>query len=316
MSGAWPSPWLSRTAAMSDASVTILDEAWAASRLPPRPERSHKGDFGRVLIVAGSIEYPGAAVLTALGAMRAGAGLVRVAAAESVVARLAAAVPEVTWMPLDEEAPGLIAPGGWRRLTAEATDHDAAVIGPGLGRQPATQRRSRQLIAGIRIPTVVDADGLNALAEERSWWQSLRSTLVLTPHPGEFSRLTRNAAPDGDDDEARIAAAAEAASAWGQVVVLKGAHTVVADAKGTVARSDVAVAALATAGSGDVLAGTIGALLAAGVAPFEAAACGVVLHAAAGVQATERIGRAGVLATDVANLVPGVAERIRSSPGG
>ncbi len=301
---------------MSDASVAVLDEAWAASRLPARPDRAHKGDFGRVLVVAGSIEYPGAALLTALGAMRAGAGLVRVAAAESVVARLAGAVPEVTWMALDEEAPGLIAPGGWRRLTAEATDHDAAVIGPGLGRQPAMQRRSRQLIAGIRIPTVVDADALSALAEERSWWQSLRSTLVLTPHPGEFSRLTRNAAPDGEDDDARTVAAADAASAWGQAVVLKGAHTVVADAHGTVARSDVAASALATAGSGDVLAGTIGALLAAGLAPFEAAACGVVLHAAAGLEAAEQIGRAGVLASDVAHLIPGVAERLRSSAGG
>jgi NAD(P)H-hydrate epimerase len=300
---------------MTEPAAAILDEAWAAARLPARPERAHKGDFGRVLIVAGSIEYPGAALLTALGAMRAGAGLVRVAAAESVVARLAGTVPEVTWMSLDEEAPGLIAPGGWRRVTAEAAGYDAAVIGPGLGRQPATQRRSRQLIGGIRIPTVVDADALNALAEERNWWQALRSTLVLTPHPGEFSRLTRSAPPDGDDDDARARAGAEAAAAWGQVVVLKGAHTVVAGTGDQLGRTEVAAAALATAGSGDVLAGAIGALLAAGVAPFEAAACGVVLHASAGVRATERIGRAGVLATDVARLLPEVAERIRSAGG-
>jgi NAD(P)H-hydrate epimerase len=247
--------------------------------------------------------------------MRAGAGVVRVAAAESVVARLAGTVPEVTWMSLDEEAPGLIAPGGWRRVTSEAADYDAAVIGPGLGRQPATQRRSRQLIGGIRIPTVVDADALNALAEERSWWQALRSTLVLTPHPGEFSRLTRSVPPDGDDDDARARASAEAAAAWGQVVVLKGAHTVVASADGQLGRTEVAAAALATAGSGDVLAGAIGALLAAGVTPWEAAACGVVLHAAAGMRASERIGRAGVLATDVARLLPEVAERVRSAAG-
>jgi NAD(P)H-hydrate epimerase len=300
---------------MTEPAAGILDAAWAAARLPSRPERAHKGDFGRVLVVAGSIEYPGAALLTALGAMRAGAGLVRVAAAESVVARLAGAVPEVTWMSLDEEAPGLIAPGGWRRVTTEAADYDAAVIGPGLGRQPATQRRSRQLVGGIRIPTVVDADALNALAEERNWWQALRSTLVLTPHPGEFGRLTRSAPPDGDDDGARLRAGAEAAAAWGQVVVLKGANTVVAGTDGRIARTEIAAAALATAGSGDVLAGAIGALLAAGVAPFDAAACGVVLHAAAGVLATERIGHAGVLATDVARLLPEVAERIRGAGG-
>ncbi len=301
---------------MTDPVAAILDEGWAAERLPPRPERAHKGDFGRVLVVAGSIEYPGAAVLTALGAMRAGAGLVRVAAAESVVARLAGAAPEVTWMALDEEAPGLIAPAGWRRVTAEAPGYDAAVIGPGLGRQPASQRRARQLIAGIRVPTVVDADALNALAEERQWWRALRSTLVLTPHPGEFSRLTRDAPPDGDDDDARAGATAEASAAWGQVVVLKGARTVVAGPDGALVRSDIAVPTLATAGSGDVLAGAIGALLAGGLGPFEAAACGVAMHAAAGVRAAERIGRSGVLATEIAALLPEIAGRLRSTTAG
>ena len=301
---------------MTEPAAAVLDEAWAAARLPARPERAHKGDFGRLLVVAGSIEYPGAAILTALGAVRAGAGLVRVAAADSVVARLAGAVPEVTWMALDEEAPGLIAPGGWRRVTAEAAGYDAAVIGPGLGRQPATQRRSRQLVAGIRIPTVVDADALNALAEERQWWRALRSTLVLTPHPGELSRLTRDSPPDSDDDEARARVAAEASSTWGQVVVLKGAHTVVSGTEDELLRSEIAAPALATAGSGDVLAGVIGALLAAGLAPFEAAACGVAMHAAAGVEAAERIGRSGALATEIAHLLPDISERLRGlAPG-
>ena len=102
-------------------SAGSITPRWVARNLPPRPARAHKGDFGRVLVVAGSIEYPGAAVLTGLGAMRAGAGLVRVAAADSVVARLSSAIPELTWLALDEEAPGLIAPGGWRRATTEAS---------------------------------------------------------------------------------------------------------------------------------------------------------------------------------------------------
>src|SRR5688500_5900850 len=251
---------------------------WVAERLPQRSDRAHKGSFGRLLVIAGSIDYPGAPVLAGLGAMRAGAGLVRVAAAESVAARISRALPELTWLALDEEAPGLIAPGGWRRVTTEAAVNDAVVVGPGLGRQPATLRRTRQLIGAIGVPAVVDADGLNALAAVPRWWQGQRSALVLTPHAGEFARMTGEAAPAADDDDARVGAAAEAALRWDQVVVLKGARTVVADPGGEVLRSDVSTPALATAGSGDVLSGVIGAFLAAGAGPFDAAACGVAVH--------------------------------------
>ena len=289
-----------------------ITQRWVARHLPPRPARAHKGDFGRLLVLAGSLDYPGAALLTALGAMRAGAGVVRVAAAESVAARLAGSIPELTWMTLDEEAPGLIAPGGWRRLTAEAGRFDAVVIGPGLGAQPATQRRARQLIGGLSQPGVVDADGLNALAGGSRWWQSSKSTLVLTPHPGEFARLTGEPAPDGDDDAARAAAAAEAAQRWGQVVVLKGAHTVVAEPGGQLLASAITTPALATAGSGDVLAGVIGAFLAAGAEPFAAAVCGVAVHGAAGLTAAERIGTAGAMARDIAALLPEAIEQLRS----
>jgi ADP-dependent NAD(P)H-hydrate dehydratase / NAD(P)H-hydrate epimerase len=291
--------------------VRPITQRWVSRALPPRPERGHKGDFGRLLVVAGSIDYPGAALLTALGAMRAGAGLVRVATAESVAARLAGAVPEITWMSLDEEAPGLIAPGGWRRVTAEAARFDAVVIGPGLGNQPATLRRARQLIATLRTPAVVDADGLNALADAARWWQPLRSPLVLTPHPGEFARLTGAAAPDSTDDGARAEAAVAAAARWTQVVVLKGAHTVVADPGGEVLASGVATPALATAGSGDVLAGAIGAFLAAGLSPFAAAACGVAVHGAAGLLAADRIGTAGAMARDIAALLPETIRQLR-----
>lgn len=291
--------------------VRPITQRQVARALPPRPERGHKGDFGRLLVIAGSIDYPGATLLTALGAMRAGAGLVRVATAESVAARLAGAVPEITWMSLDEEAPGLIAPGGWRRVTTEADRFDAMVVGPGLGSQPATLRRARQLIGALTIPAVVDADGLNGLADAARWWQSLRSSLVLTPHPGEFARLTGAAAPDSDDDAARAEAAGDAAARWGQVVVLKGAHTVVADPGGEILASGVATPALATAGSGDVLAGAIGAFLAAGSSPFEAAVCGVGVHAAAGLLAADRIGPAGVMARDIAALLPETIRQMR-----
>jgi ADP-dependent NAD(P)H-hydrate dehydratase / NAD(P)H-hydrate epimerase len=292
-----------------------ITQRWVARHLPPRPVRAHKGDFGRVLVIAGSIEYPGAALLTGLGAMRAGAGVVRVATADSVAARVAGAIPELTWMALDEEAPGLIAPGGWRRLTSEAPSYDAVVIGPGLGSQPATQRRARQLIATLEVPGVVDADGLNALAGEPRWWRSIRGTKVLTPHPGEFARLEGGASPDGEDDDARATAAADAALRWHQVVVLKGAHTVVAEPDGQRLASAIATPALATAGSGDVLAGVIGAFLAAGAHPFAAAACAVAVHGAAGLIAADRIGSAGVMARDIAALLPEAIEQLRSDRG-
>jgi ADP-dependent NAD(P)H-hydrate dehydratase / NAD(P)H-hydrate epimerase len=297
------------------ATARSITRRWVARNLPPRPERAHKGDFGRVLVVAGSIEYPGAALLTGLGAMRAGAGLVRVAAAESVVARLSSAIPELTWLALDEEAPGLIAPGGWRRATTDGPAHDAVVVGPGLGHQPATHRRTRQLIASLQVPTVVDADGLNALAESSRWWQGLRGPLVLTPHPGEFGRLTRETVPDADDDDGRAAAAADAAATWGHVVVLKGARTVIAEPGGEVLRSDVASPALATAGSGDVLAGAIAAFLASGATPAVAAACGVAVHGAAGLLAAERIGSAGTMARDLAGFLPVAITQLRAEPG-
>lgn len=295
--------------------VPSITQRWVARHLPPRAARAHKGDHGRLLVVAGSLDYPGAALLTALGAMRAGAGVVRIATAESVAARLAGSIPELTWMPLDEEAPGLIAPGGWRRVTTEAGRYDAAVIGPGLGSQPATQRRARQLIASLTIPGVVDADGLNALADGSRWWQTLRSPLVLTPHPGEFARLTGQPAPDGDDDEARARAAAAAAVRWDQVVVLKGAHTVVAEPGGQLLASAIATPALATAGSGDVLAGAIGAFLAAGAEPFAAAACGVAVHGAAGLIAADRIGTTGTMARDIAALLPEAIAQLRADRG-
>jgi ADP-dependent NAD(P)H-hydrate dehydratase / NAD(P)H-hydrate epimerase len=296
------------------AAPRTITQRWVAERLPPRPERAHKGTFGRLLVVGGSIDYPGAALLAALGAARAGAGVVRVAAAESVAARLAGAVPELTWMALDEEAPGLIAPGGWRRITTEAPSYDALVIGPGLGSQPATQRRARQLLAAVTIPTVVDADGLNALASTQRWWQPIRAPLVLTPHPGEFARLNGAPAPPGDDDAARAEAAAEAAGRWNAVVVLKGAHTVVASPGGEQLVSAIATPALATAGSGDLLAGAIGAFLAGGAAPLDAAGCGVAVHGAAGLLAADRVGTAGAIARDIAALLPEAIGQLREQP--
>jgi hydroxyethylthiazole kinase-like uncharacterized protein yjeF len=293
--------------------IRSITQRWVAERLPARPARAHKGSFGRLLVLAGSLEYAGAALLTGLGAARAGAGVVCLATPESVGLRLLGIVPELTSLLLAEEAPGLIAGGGWRRVAAEASSYEALVVGPGLGRQPSTMRRARHLIAELKRPAVIDADGLHALADAQRWWQGLGAPLVLTPHPGEFARLTGMPPGPalGEDDDVRATAAKEAAILWGQVVVLKGARSVVAGPDGEVLRSDVATPALATAGSGDVLAGVIGAFLAAGCSPLAAAGCGVAVHGAAGLLAEDRLGHAGVLARDVAGLLPEALEQLR-----
>ena len=294
--------------------VNHIDHAWVQRHLPQRGARAHKGTFGRVLVVAGSLEYSGAALLAGLGAARMGAGLVCVATPESVGMRLMGEIPELTMVLLQEEAAGLIGPIGWRRLSGEAVNFDATVVGPGLGRQPSTLRRTRHLIDELRKPAVVDADGLNALADVVGWWRTISTQLVLTPHPGEFARLTRVSEVGrlADDDAYRADKAREAAILWGQVVVLKGAHSVIAGPDGEVAVSEVASPALATAGSGDVLSGAIGALLAAGCEPREAAKLGVAVHGSAGLLAERRIGRSGTMARDLANLLPEAAESFRS----
>lgn len=294
--------------------VSRIDRAWVQRNLPQRGARAHKGTFGRVLVVGGSLEYSGAALLAGMGAARMGAGLVCVATPESVGMRLIGEVPELTMLMLQEEAEGLIGPLGWRRLASEAMNYDATVVGPGLGRKPNTLRRTRHLIDELRKPGVVDADGLNALADVVGWWRSVSTQLVLTPHPGEFARMTHagEVGKLADDDKLRAEKTREAAILWGQVVVLKGAHTVVAGPDGDTASSEVASPALATAGSGDVLSGAIGALLAGGCEPRTAAMLGVAFHGAAGLIAERRIGRSGTMARDIANLLPEAAESFRS----
>jgi NAD(P)H-hydrate epimerase len=296
------------------ADYTRLTQPWVAERLPPRDAEAHKGTFGRVLVVAGSLEYAGAALLAGLGAARSGAGLVCLATPESVGTRLLGSVPELTAMLLAEEAPGLIGPAGWRRVATEARGYDAVVVGPGLGRHPATQRRVRSFIAELRVPVVIDADALNALAADQHWWRGISAPAVLTPHPIEFARLLRQPAETAPgDDAARLEAARKAATSWATTLVLKGARTVVASPDGEVVRSDVATPSLATAGSGDVLAGAIGAFLAAGCAPLDAAGCGVAAHGAAGLLAEDRIGTAGVLARDIAALLPDAIRQLRGT---
>ncbi len=293
--------------------------------LPPRPLDAHKGTFGKVMIVAGSINYTGAAALAGDGACRAGAGLVTLAVPGILHGPLAARLAEATFLLLPHEM-GAITQDAVPILVEALGGYDALLIGPGLGRDQKTRSFLKALLAGERSaakgrigfvsssaaagpptqaspmpPTVMDADGLNLLAELENWPSLLRPNCVLTPHPGEMARLVDRPRDAVMTD--RIGVAQEAAADWGQVVVLKGAFTVVAAPDGQTTLLPFAEPALATAGSGDVLAGAIAAMLGMGLAPFQAAVVGAFLHGAAGQMAAAEIGTRGVMAGDLPRLL-------------
>jgi NAD(P)H-hydrate epimerase len=297
-----------------------LDDRAAALLLPSRPARGHKGTFGKLLVIAGSLDYAGAALLVCRAAGRTGVGLVTLAVPESLQPLFAAKVVEATTMALPEDDVEEVDP---EPALARILDHehDAIVLGPGLRPGLATTELVRQLLgaAGEESPAaiVLDAEALRSMATLGDWWSGASRPAVLTPHPGEFARLRAGAgvdpAADGDlvgDDAARSAAASEASRAWGRVVVLKGARTVIADPAGTRSVAPFENPALATGGTGDVLAGIIGALLAQGLAPAEAARLGVYLHGMAGEAVRDRLGDAGLLASDLPDAIPGARKRL------
>jgi ADP-dependent NAD(P)H-hydrate dehydratase / NAD(P)H-hydrate epimerase len=288
--------------------ATRLDDDNAAALLPARPARSHKGSFGRLLVIAGSLDYAGAALLACRAAGRAGVGLVTLAVPESLQPLFAAKVVEATTMALPEDDVEEVDP---EPALARILDHehDAILVGPGLRPGLATAELVQELLHAPgedAAPIVLDAEALRSIATMDRWWVGERRPAVLTPHAGEFARLRAGSGQDPDadgdltdDDGARVAAASDAATTWGQVVVLKGARTVIAAADGAVAVAPFENPALATGGTGDVLAGAIGALLAQGLVPFDAARLGVYLHGSAGELVRERLGDAGLLASDL-----------------
>jgi NAD(P)H-hydrate epimerase len=306
-----------------------MDDKAAAAVLPDRPVRGHKGTFGKVLAIAGSLDYAGAALLVCRAAGRAGAGLVTLAVPESLQPLFAAKVVEATTMALPEDDVEEVDPEPSIARILDH-DHDAIVLGPGLRPGLATAELVRMLLAAPddgSPPMVLDAEALRSMATLGEWWVGNLRPCVLTPHPGEFERLRAGSGVeperDGDlaaDDAARRAAAKAAAEAWGQVVVLKGAKTIIAEPDGTVTVAPFENPALATGGTGDVLSGVIAALLAQGLAPGAAARLGVYLHGSAGEVVRERLGDAGLLASDLPDAIPMVRKRLagiaeRARPG-
>ncbi len=286
-----------------------------AKSLPERTAAGHKGTYGKVLIAAGCRSYRGAAVLACLGAARTGAGVVSLASVEPVIAASAARTSSVTYENL-VEVDGYIAAINSEAVAKSIETADAAVVGPGLGRNRETDEFTRSLLraASDHTPMVVDADALNACAPAPGALASCRSGLVVTPHPGEMGRLLGTSAIQVQRN--RLASALEGAKLLGQVVVLKGAGSIVAEPDGAYVVCPWAVPALSHAGSGDVLAGVIGSLLAQGLKPAPAARLGVLIHSLAGQKAGERRGPAGAIADDLPGEIPEVIEELRALRAG
>jgi len=292
---------------MSVAPAPLLDADLAASLLPARDPRGHKGTFGRVSVVAGSLDFAGAALMSGAAAMRAGSGLVTLWLPASLQPLLAGRIPELITRGLPERSEGQIDAAAAADLIL-ASAHDALLVGPGLAPGPGSSGLVQRLLAADGPPAVVDAGALDALSGIPGWAGRVRRSCVLTPHPGELQRLGR---VPGSTDEDRLTAAQAAAAAWGQVVVLKGAHTVIAEPGGRTLLAPFSLPLLGTAGSGDVLAGVIVSFISQGLATFEAAALGVYLHARAAERLGEELGDAGLMATDLLDQLPRARRALR-----
>ena len=290
---------------MADISREIVSQEWVKEMLPDRPLDSHKGTYGTALIIAGSINYPGAALLAGEAAYRVGTGLVSMAVPESIYSGVIGALPEATWLVVDDQDGGVSSSGVSQ--VAEALDRaTACLIGPGFGKRES----SLEFLSGFYSlkdlpPLVIDADGLRLTSELKDWTDKVPPGSVLTPHPGAMAYLTGMTAAAVQED--RVGIAERFSKEWNQILVLKGAHTVISEPGGKTMILVAADPALSRAGSGDVLAGLIAGLIAQGVPAFEAAACGAWIHAQAGSAAVEMIGNpASVLAGDICGLIGSV----------
>lgn len=289
----------------------VLDADMVANSLPPRRPEDHKGTFGHVLIVAGSRGKTGAALLAAEACTRSGAGLTTLAVAAALQPVVEGHVPEAMTEPLADGPDGTAAlgePAAVDRLLASRT---AVVCGPGLGLNQATRALVAHLVRGCRAPLVLDADGLNAVAGTALLRERPGPTIV-TPHPGEMSRLLGS--PTADVQADRVAAARGLARRDGVVVVLKGARTLIADPDGRLAICPAGNPGMASGGMGDALSGILGALLAQHVPAFDAACLGVFVHAAAADAQAEQGGQVGLVASDVIRAIRPTLAALQGGP--
>jgi NAD(P)H-hydrate epimerase len=288
-----------------DIRLELLTDDWVRERLPRRPPDAHKGTFGHLLVVAGSRRYVGAACLASETAARVGAGLVTLAAPKGLHPIVATKLTEVIHLPLPEDDDGMLHPAAADLIKRELAAYNALLLGCGLGSSHNTQEFIKKLLVEEPrppMPLVIDADGLNNLSGVKDWPKHLSPQTILTPHPGEMARLT--GLKTEEIQKRRHETALEWAAGWKKVLVLKGAHTTIASPDGYCRISPFANPLLATAGTGDVLAGVIASLLAQGLTPANAACVGVYVHGLAAELLKPRFGTTGALASDVREAIP------------
>jgi NAD(P)H-hydrate epimerase len=289
----------------------LLEADDARAALPLRVADAHKGTYGHLLVVAGSLGKTGAAALACHGALRAGTGLVTCAVPGSQQPVVAALLSEAMTEPLLETEAGTLSGKAVERIAALASRMDAVALGPGLGLDPETQAAVQALVRDVARPMVVDADALTALGARPALCRDAAAPRLLTPHPGEAARLLGCRIAEVQAD--RVGSARRLAAESGAVVALKGARTVVADPDGHVAINPTGNPGMATGGTGDVLTGIAAGLLAQGVAPGRALRAAVYLHGLAGDLAADTRGQAGLVAGDLADAVPAAIRRVLES---
>ncbi len=297
----------------SDVGLEVASPNWVATRLPKRPISANKGIFGKVLVVAGSSNFIGAANLACAGAVRTGAGLVTLATPRSLIPAVATALPEVTYVPLPEVAWGEVdGPTAAGEILNTLPSYDSVLIGPGLGQGAGSVSMVTNIFLGLiesELPRfVIDADGLNILSSIPRWWRRFPGA-VVTPHPGEMARLTGQTVREVECG--RIGVSRGARDLWDTNVLLKGAYSIITGDSKTMI-NPFANPALATAGTGDVLGGIVASLVAQGLMGFEAAVVGAYLHGTAGEDVREVMGDAGSAASDLLKHIPPVIKRLRA----
>lgn len=280
----------------------VIDNHTVKTKLPKRPADGHKGTFGKTFIVAGSKNYIGATALSGESAYRSGAGLVTIGTTSQIVPIIASQLREPTFVHLPDTG-GAISKSAIDTVIEKAQGYNALLVGCGLGQHPSTIEFVQTLFATENLPPlIIDADALNSLSKKQNWWESLPAETIITPHPGEMGRLTNLSAKDINANRWEIAA--EKAQKWNLIVVLKGAHTIIASPDGDVGVIPFKTDALGTAGTGDVLAGLIAGMRAQGISAFDSAITGTYIHALAGIIASKTIGNSrAVIAGDVLNAI-------------
>lgn len=274
----------------------------AIPRLPPRPVEGHKGTFGRVLVIAGSVGMTGAAALTGRAALRAGAGLVRVATSRSALPTVAAIEPCYTTLPLAEDGEGRISVKAVNTILNAVQENDVVAVGPGMGQSSGLRSVIQVLLQQENLRLLIDGDGLNNLSRLTNWPEKRKAEVILTPHPGEMKRLWSGLFRE-EMPKDRQETAARTAQTTGAVVALKGAGTVVCDGRRVYVNS-TGNPGMATAGSGDVLTGIVAALLGQGLNRLDATILGVYTHGMAGDIASSRLGQISLIATDIIDALP------------